>query len=146
MHLLHRVPQLHPKPAQNIPLPSIILRVHPRLHLLVIDHADAERFLRLRGIERRARLLDLGEELLPVRERVSEAVEDVFGFEVPEGLELEPLVDVVSEVLDFGLDEGEWPGEGVVGELCDLVANAPSMIYFSKRTNKSLPVMYMLSL
>lgn len=54
-------------------------------------------------------------------ERISEAVEDVFGFEVPERLKLKPFVHVVSEVLDFGLDEGEWSGEGVVGELCDLI-------------------------
>lgn len=81
-----------------------------------------------------------------MREGVSEAVEDVFGFEIPEGLELEPFVDVVSELLDFGFDEGEWPGECVVGELCDLAANAPSMIYFTKCMNKSLPVMYTSSL
>lgn len=57
-----------------------------------------------------------------MREGVSEAAEDVFGFEVPEGLELEPFVDVVFQVLDFGFDEGERSGEGVVGELSDLEA------------------------
>ena len=109
MHLLHRIPQLHPKPAQDIPLPRIVLRVHPRLHLLVVDHAHPERLLRLGRVECRARFFDLGQELLPVREVLAEAVEDVFGFEVPEGLELEPFADVVAELLDFGLDQGEWP-------------------------------------
>lgn len=37
-------------------------------------------------------------------EGVSEFVEYVFGFEVPEGLELEPFGDVVFELLDFGFD------------------------------------------
>jgi hypothetical protein len=46
-----------------------------------------------------------------------EAVEDVFGFEVPEGLELEPFADIVSEVLDFDFDQGEWSLEGIVGEV-----------------------------
>jgi len=53
-----------------------------------------------------------------VREVFTETVEDVFGFEVPEGLELEPFADVVAELLDFGLDKGEWPFKGVVREVC----------------------------
>lgn len=149
MHLLHRITQLHAKPAQNIPLPCIILRVHPRLHLLVIDHADAERFLCFGGIECRASLLDLGEQLLPVCEGVSEAVEDVFGLEVPEGLELEPFIDVVAELLDFGLHKGERPGESVIGELCDLATETILVICFSQETAlslRSLPVMYTSSL
>lgn len=63
-------------------------------------------------------------------EGVSEAVEDVFGFEVPEGLELEPFVDVVSELLDFGLHKSERSGEGVIGELCDLETGTISVTYF----------------
>jgi len=35
----------------------------------------------------------------------TEAVEYVFGFEVPEGLELKPFGDVVSEVLHFDFDQ-----------------------------------------
>jgi hypothetical protein len=116
MHLLHRIPQLHPEPTQDIPLPRIILCVHSRLHLLVINHAHPKRLLRLGCIECRAGFLDLCEELLPVCEILAEAVEDVFGFEVPKGLELEPFGDVVSEVLDFDLDQGEWSLEGIVRE------------------------------
>ena len=58
--------------------------------------------------------------MLPVCERIAEAVEHVFGFEVPEGLELEPFGDVGLEGLDFELDEGEGPLEGVVLEVCEL--------------------------
>jgi len=50
----------------------------------------------------------------------AEAVEDVFGFEIPEGLELKPFGDVVSEALDFDFDQGEWSLEGVVGEVGQL--------------------------
>ena len=38
----------------------------------------------------------------------------------PEGLELEPFGDVVSEVLDFDFDQGKWSLEGVVGEVGQL--------------------------
>jgi hypothetical protein len=48
---------------------------------------------------------------------LAEAVEDVFGFEVPEGLELEPFADVVSEVLHFDFERSL---EGIVGEVCQL--------------------------
>jgi hypothetical protein len=58
---------------------------------------------------------------LPGCERVAEAVEDVFGFEVPEGLELEPFGDVGGEGTDSGFDEGEGSFEdGVVGEFREL--------------------------
>jgi hypothetical protein len=63
-----------------------------------------------------------------VGERVAEAVEDVFGFEVPEGLELEPFGNVGLEGLDFELDEGEGPLEGVVLEVCEL-DDRTSVIY-----------------
>jgi hypothetical protein len=53
-----------------------------------------------------------------VCEIFAEAVEDVFGFQVPEGLELEPFGDVVSELLNFDLDQGEWSLEGIVREMC----------------------------
>ena len=116
VHLLHRVAELDAEPAQDVALPGVVLCVHARLDLLVVDDADAERLLRLGRVERRARLLDLREELLPVRERVAEPVEDVFGFEVPEGLELEPLRDVLLELLDFALDKCERSLERRVGE------------------------------
>ena len=61
VHLLHRIAQLDTEPAQNVPLPRVVLGVHPRLHLLIIDHAHAETALRLRRVKRRSRLLDLGE-------------------------------------------------------------------------------------
>ena len=95
VHLLHRVAELDAEAGEDVALPRVVLCVHARLDLLVVDDADPERLLRLGRVERRARLLDLGEELLPVGERVAEAVEDVFGLEVPEGLELEPFRDVV---------------------------------------------------
>jgi hypothetical protein len=114
MHLLHRHAQLGPKPVHNIPLPRVILRVYPRLDLLVVDDAHAEALLRLGRVERRPSLLDLGQELLPVRERVSEAVEHVFGFEIPEGLELQPLADVLLELLNLVLDQRKRVLEGVI--------------------------------
>lgn len=84
VHLLHCVPELDPEPTQDVALPRVVLGVHARLHLLVVDDADAERLLRLGRVERRPRLLDFGEELLPIGERVAEPAEDIFGFEVPE--------------------------------------------------------------
>ena len=120
MHLLHRIPQLDAKPTQNIPLPRVILCIDPRLHLLVIDDAHAETTLCLRGVKRRARFFDLSEELLPVGERVAKSVEDVFGFEVPKGLELEPFGNVVFQLLDLEFNEPEWPFKGVVGKVCQL--------------------------
>ena len=122
MHLLHRDAQLGTEPVHNIPLPPIVLGVNPRLNLLVVDDAYAKTLLRLRGVESRASLLDLCEELLPVRERVPEAVEHVFGFKIPEGLELQPLGDVLLELLDFVLDQGERTLEGIVRKLCQLEA------------------------
>jgi len=52
-----------------------------------------------------------------VCEIFAEAVEDVFGFEVQEGLGLEPFGDVVSEVLHFDFDHMKWFLKGVVGEV-----------------------------
>ena len=95
MHLLHGHAQLGSEPVHNIPLPRIVLGIDPRLDLLVVDDAHPEALLRLRGVERRSSLLDLRQELLPVRERIPETIEHVFGFKVPEGLELQPLGDVV---------------------------------------------------
>lgn len=84
VHLLHGVAQLDTKSAQNVSLPRVVLGVHPCLHLFVVDDANAETALRLRGVERRSCFLDFGEELLPMCKRVSESVEDVFSFKVPE--------------------------------------------------------------
>ena len=58
---------------------------------------------------------------MPGGERVAESVEDVFGFEVPERLELEPFGDVDGEGADSVFDESKWSLEdGVVGEFCEL--------------------------
>jgi len=122
VHLLHRYAQLRAKPVHDIPLPRIVLGVNPRLHLLVVDDAHAEALLRLGGVERRMRFLDLHEELLPVRERVPEPIEHVFGLEISQGLELQPLGDVVLELLDLVLDQCERPLEGIVRKLCQLWA------------------------
>lgn len=84
MHLLHRVPQLDTEPAQDIALPSIVLGVHPSLHLLVVDNAHAKGLGRVGRVERRPSLLDLREQLLPVCEVLAESVEYVFGLEIPE--------------------------------------------------------------
>ena len=110
MHLLHGIPQLHPKPTQNILLPRIILGIHLRLHLLVINRTHSERILDVSNVERAF--------LLPVCEIFAEAVEDVVGFEIPEGLELEPFADVVSEMLHFDFDQGKRTLESIVGEVC----------------------------
>ena len=83
VHFLHRIAELDAEPGQDIALPRVILGVHARLHLLVIHDAHAELLLRLRRVERRARALDLGQKLLPMRERVPESVEHVFRLQVP---------------------------------------------------------------
>jgi hypothetical protein len=120
MHLLHRIPKLHAEPRENVALPRVVLGVHARLHLLVIDDAHSKLLLRFRRVERRACALDLRQELLPVCERVAESVEDVFCLEVPQRLELQPFGDVVFQLLYFGLDEHEWSLQRVVGELREL--------------------------
>ena len=120
MHLLHRIPQFHAEPRENVALPGIVLGVHARLHLLVIDYADPELLLCFRRVEGRARALDLRQELLPIGERVAEAVEDVFCLEVPERLELQPFRNVVFQLLDLGLNQHEWSLQRVIGELREL--------------------------
>ena len=127
MHLLHRITKLHAEPRENVALPRVVLGVYARLHLLVIDDANPKLLLRLRRVERRARALDLRQELLPIGERVAEAVEDVFCLEVPERLELQPFRDVVFQLLDFGLDEHEWSLQRVIGELRELEKESVSM-------------------
>ena len=47
----------------------------------------------------------------------TEVIED---FEVPEGLELEPSGDIVSEVSDFDFDQGEWSFKRIVREVGQL--------------------------
>ena len=98
MHLRHHMPQLDPKPTQYIPLPRVIFRIHPRLHLLIINNEHAKRFLSIRRIKCQPRFLDFCEELLRVRERVPKAFEQVFRLEIPEGLKLEPFADVVFQL------------------------------------------------
>lgn len=97
MHLLHLVTQLRTEPHQDIALPRIVLRVHTRLHLFVFDDTErTERTCGLRRVERRARLLYFSQELLPGREVVPQATEDVFRFEIPKRLELQPFVHVFT--------------------------------------------------
>ena len=120
MHLLHRDAQLSSEPVHDVPLPCIVLGINPRLDLLVVDNAHPETLLRLRGVERRTSFLDLCEELLPVRERVTKAAEHVFGLEIPEGLELQPLGDILLELLYLVLDQREWSLEGIVRKLRQL--------------------------
>lgn len=79
VHLLHRIAKLHAEPAENIALPRVVFGVHARLDLLVVDNAHAKRLLRVRCVKCRPRLFDLGQQLLPIRERVAQAVEDIFG-------------------------------------------------------------------
>ena len=55
-----------------------------------------------------------------MREGLAEPVERIFGLQVLQGLELRPFRDVVLELLDFGLDEGEGPFEGVVRKTREL--------------------------
>lgn len=71
VHLLHCVAQFHTEATEDIPLPRIVFGVNPRLHLLVVNDANTQRLLCVRGVEGRPCLLDLGEQLLPVRERVT---------------------------------------------------------------------------
>ena len=95
VHFLHRIAELDAESRQNVALPRVVLGVHARLHLLVIHDAHAKFLPRLRRVERRARALDLGQELLPKRERVAQAIEYVFRLEVPQRLELQPFGHVV---------------------------------------------------
>ena len=120
MHFLHRIPKLDAEPREDIALPRVIFGIDARLHLFIIDNAHPKLFLRFRRVERLARSLNLRQELLPVRERVAEPIEDVFGLEVPERLELQPFGDVVFQLLDFGLDEHEWSLQRIVSELGEL--------------------------
>jgi hypothetical protein len=102
--------------------------------LLVVDDAHAEALLRLRGVERRSSLLDFGEELLPIRERVSKTIEHVFGFEIPERLELQPLGDVVLELLNLVLDQPKRTLEGIIRKPRKLLGVSPRM------TQEHLPI------
>ena len=120
MHLFHSHAQLGSEPVHNIPLPRIVLGVNPRLDLFVVDDAHPEALLCLRSVERRPGLLDLGEQLLPVRERVPKAVEHVFGFKIPEGLELQPLGHVLLKLLYLVLDQRKRMLEGVIRKPCKL--------------------------
>ena len=95
MHLLHGVSKLDAKSTENVPLPRVVFRIDSGLHLLVVNHADAKGFLRLGGIKRRSCPFDFGEQLLPIAQRVTQSIEDIFGFEIPEGLELQPLGDIL---------------------------------------------------
>ena len=116
MHLLHRIPQLDSKSTQYIPLPRITFRIHPRLHLLIINNAHPKRFLPL-DVSNVNRAFLISVRSCRQCARVPDAVEYVFGLEIPEGRELEPFADVVFELLDFMFDQGEGAFEGVVCEM-----------------------------
>ena len=120
VHFLHRIAELDAESRQNVALPRVVLGVHARLHLLVIHDAHAKFLLRLRRVERRARTLDLGQELLPQRERVAQAIEHVFRLEVPQRLELQPFGDVVFQLLYFDLYEREWALQRIVRKAREL--------------------------
>lgn len=136
IHLPHNTPQPLPKPPQHIPLPRIILRIHPTLHLLIIHHTHRpEPLLRLRIIKRPPpRLLDFREKLLPGRERVAQSGEDGFGLEIPERLELEPFGHVCLDEEDFGLDQGKRSRQRIrrkLGELVTVKENTSQSVFRS---------------
>jgi hypothetical protein len=76
--------------------------------------------LSLRSVKSRAGALDFREELLPIGEGVSESVEHVFGFEIPERLELKPLGDVVRKLLDLILYHAECSFKFSIGKVGEL--------------------------
>ena len=153
MHLLHRITKLHAEPRENVALPRVVLGVHARLHLLVIDDAHPELLLSLRRVERRARTLDLRQELLPERERVAQPVEHVFRFEVPEGLELQPFGDVVFQLLHLALYECERALQRIVREARELEEGVGDRVkrqsginfFYSPRRCTILPMMCFLA-
>ena len=107
VHLLHCITKLNTEPTQDIALPSIILGIHACLHLLIVNHTDTEVFLSFRSVEGRSSFLDLSKQLLPAGERIAKSVENVFGFEIPQGLELQPLRDILLQLLHLVLNEYE---------------------------------------
>jgi len=120
MHLLHSVPKLDAEPRQDVALPRVVLCVHARLHLLVLDHAHAKLLPRLGRVERRARAFDLRQQLLPVRERVAQSVKHVFRLEIPQRLELQPLGHVVLQLLHLVLYQHEWALQRIIREAREL--------------------------
>lgn len=120
VRLLHRGAELAAKAAENVALPGVVLGVDLALDLLVVDDGDSKRPGRLRVVERGASLADLEEELLPRGERLAEALVDVLGLEIPQRLELEPLVDVGRDLTELVLDESEGAFERAVGEGAEL--------------------------
>lgn len=101
MHLLHLVREFHSEPLQDVPLPRVVLGVHSRLDLLVIDYANSKATLCVRVVKGLSCALDLDQQLLPVCERITQARKDVLGFEIPKRLELEPLRNVFFHLLNF---------------------------------------------
>jgi hypothetical protein len=147
MHFFHRIAQFHPKPTQDLPLPCIVLRVHPRLHLLVVHHTHAtERPLRLARVEGRPRLLDLSEQLLPKGETVPKSGVDGLGFKIPERLELKPFPDVGFELLDLLFDESEGPLKSVIRKLGELEIRSTVRYTCANGVARyAVPAKYMLS-
>ena len=104
VHLFHGISKLDTKSTENVALPCVVLRIHARLDLFVVDNAGYKGLLSFGRVKGRSSLLDLRQELLPAGQGVSKAVEDVFGFEIPQRLELKPFGDVFPQLLHFALD------------------------------------------
>lgn len=51
---------------------------------------------------------------------IAQPVEDVFGFKIPQRLELQPFADVFFELLNLVLNESEWALECCVREASKL--------------------------
>jgi len=75
-------------------------------YLVIIHDAHPELLQRLRRVERSVCALTLGQERLPMSERIAEAIEHGFR----QRLELQPS-GVVLQLLDFSLDEHEWSSQ-----------------------------------
>jgi hypothetical protein len=75
----HGSAELDAVAAEDVALPGVVFGVDLALDRGVVDDADAESALGVRVVERRAGLLDLGEELSPVGERVAEALNQQHG-------------------------------------------------------------------
>lgn len=118
--LLHRRGELASEANEDVSLPGVVLGVDLALHLFVIDDGDSERARRFRVVERRSSLSNLEEKLLPRREGVTKSIVDVIGFEIPEGLELKPFVDVGVDLSKFALDQSQRSFQRTVSEFLQL--------------------------
>ncbi|KAH6607744.1 hypothetical protein Trco_004057 [Trichoderma cornu-damae] len=100
----HPVAQPVGKLDENLLLPLVVFGIHLGLDLVVVDGDVAKRAADLLRVEGRADLADVLEALEPPGEMVAEHVVDLIRLEVPEGLELEPLVHVDAHLSQLPLD------------------------------------------